>query len=319
MDQANEFYEQELTRLQNIVRLQNAENLQLEQKLTDFEEHSKQKYEELNLNFTSKLEQTLRKFQEGHKDKTSSLVMKYAEGEKKCIDLNRNIEFLKSKLDDSDKEKQRLNDRLDKSKQEILKLNNENERKLQEIMLLKKENEKLKENIVLSEAREKALKLTSDVQISLKNSIEQKVNKSKSSDEYCNTNESIRSDISSYLTTEHFSESIPVEIINELNTENLSNEKISASKLPQTFGNNKAVSHKDMFFKEFEALKSQLKEMFEERITLKESLQIIEKEKKLQEASIVKFKETLQLQKQMNKELLNEILQLRELEETLSK
>jgi hypothetical protein len=45
----------------------------------------------------------------------------------------------------------------------------------------------------------------------------------------------------------------------------------------------------------------------------------MEQEKKIQEASFDRYKETLQSQKQMNKELLNEILQLRELQETLAK
>lgn len=45
----------------------------------------------------------------------------------------------------------------------------------------------------------------------------------------------------------------------------------------------------------------------------------MEQEKKLQEVSFNRYKETLQSQKQMNKELLDEILQLRELQETLTK
>ena len=71
--------------------------------------------------------------------------------------------------------------------------------------------------------------------------------------------------------------------------------------------------------KELYALKSQLKDMFEERSTLRDSLQCMDKERKLQESSLTKFKETLQNQKIMNKDLLTEILQLRELKETLDK
>jgi len=59
--------------------------------------------------------------------------------------------------------------------------------------------------------------------------------------------------------------------------------------------------------------------MFEERITLKDRLHCMEQERKLQESSLSKYKETLQSQKQMNKDLLSEILQLRELQETLTK
>jgi hypothetical protein len=78
-------------------------------------------------------------------------------------------------------------------------------------------------------------------------------------------------------------------------------------------------SQKDINQKELDALKSQLKDMFEERTTLRENLQAMDKERKLQDTSLARFKETLQSQKQMNKDLLNEILQLRELQETLGK
>ena len=138
LDEKVAFYEQELARLRSIITLQNSDNLQLELKLTECEQQSKQKCEELNQNFTLKLEQTLKSFKDGQNEKTSSLVMKYAQGEKKCIDLNRNIEFLKSKLDDSAKEKLRLNERFEKSKLEKEKLNGDFEKKIQEIMMLKK-------------------------------------------------------------------------------------------------------------------------------------------------------------------------------------
>ena len=76
---------------------------------------------------------------------------------------------------------------------------------------------------------------------------------------------------------------------------------------------------KDRTIRELYALKSQLKDMFEERSTLRDRLQCMEQERKLQEASLNKYKETLQSQKQMNKDLLTEILQLREVQETLTK
>ena len=118
----------------------------------------------LHLNFTQKLEQTLKKFQDMQKDKTSSMVMKYAEAEKKCIDLNRSIELANSKLNDSLKEKQRINETLAKSKKDYEKLNLEFENKMKEIMQLKQENSRMKEQFVICEAKEKAanLKLKSD-------------------------------------------------------------------------------------------------------------------------------------------------------------
>lgn len=75
----------------------------------------------------------------------------------------------------------------------------------------------------------------------------------------------------------------------------------------------------DKAARELAALRSQLKDMFEERTTLRDRLQCMDQERKLQEMNLSKYKETLQSQKQMNKDLLDEILQLRESKETLEK
>ena len=118
-------YEQEIDRLRDLISQKEIENSNLETKLNDYQQQSKQQIEQLHANFTARLEQTLKKFQDLQKDKTSSMVMKYAEAEKRCIDLNRNIELLQSKLGDSNKEKQRMNERLDSAKAETQKLNAE--------------------------------------------------------------------------------------------------------------------------------------------------------------------------------------------------
>ena len=69
--------------------------------------------------------------------------------------------------------------------------------------------------------------------------------------------------------------------------------------------------------RELTALKSQLKDMFEERTKLRDRVQHLDQERKLQDISLANFKDTLFKQKEMNKELFTEILQLRELQETL--
>ncbi len=97
-------------------------------------------------------------------------------------------------------------------------------------------------------------------------------------------------------------------------------ESTSPSKVPSAkVSPSKESAQNERNLKELQALKTQLKDMFEERTTLRENLQAMDKERKLQESSLSKFKETLQNQKSMNKDLLTEILQLRELQETLSK
>lgn len=137
-DQNATFYEQEIARLKSIISLQNIDNQNLETKMTENELLAKQRCEELEQNFTLKLEQTLKNFKDGQNEKTSSLVMKYAQGEKKLIELNRTIDSQKRQLGESDKAKQRLNERFEKMKLDKEKISVEYEKKILEIMVLKK-------------------------------------------------------------------------------------------------------------------------------------------------------------------------------------
>lgn len=137
-DQNATFYEQEIVRLKSIISLQNIDNQNLETKMTENELLAKQRCEELEQSFTLKLEQTLKNFKDGQNEKTSSLVMKYAQGEKKLIELNRTIDSQKRQLGESDKAKQRLNERFEKMKLEKEKISVEYEKKILEIMVLKK-------------------------------------------------------------------------------------------------------------------------------------------------------------------------------------
>lgn len=319
----NTYEGDEINRLKDLLSQKESEIQSLEAKLTDQEQQSKQQIEQLHQNFTQKLEQTLKKFQEMQKDKTSSMVMKYAEAEKKNIDLHRSNELLQSKLNDASKEKLRLIERLDKSKQEIDRLNADNDKKLNEMLALRKEYERIREQSVLNDAKDNA------AQIKLKNEIEAHLNTRKQL-EVVNQElsewrrrkqlgdsssdiavESAASDTESKPVTE--SKGDDESIKSEIKSSSNSNLTVTTSTVKTT------PPDRDKTVRELYALKSQLKDMFEERSTLRDKLQCMEQERKLQEISLSKYKETLQSQKQMNKELLNEILQLRELQETVAK
>lgn len=101
--------------------------------------------------------------------------------------------------------------------------------------------------------------------------------------------------------------------------ENVTTETVLKQTTPPTTAIKSNDQQRDKTIRELVALKSQLKDMFEERTTLRDRLQCLEQERKLQELSLGKYKETLQSQKQLNKDLLDEILQLRESQETLLK
>jgi hypothetical protein len=333
-------YESEINRLKELLAQKDSEIKSLEDKIGEQEQNSKQEIEKLHQSFTQRLEQTLKNFQEMQNSKTSSMVMKYAEAEKRCIDLNRSIEFLQSKLNDSAKEKQRLSERLEKSKLDMDKLSEDNDKKLKEILGLKKEYEKLKEKIVLNGARENA------AQIKLKNECESHLNTRKQLELTNQELIELKRRLLDQTTTTHHIEAVPInetDVSEQVTTQNAETTEIkepvinnnespltisvpttatsTASKLsPSSASNNQTndLGNK-IITRELYALKSQLKDMFEVRTTLRDKLQCLEQERKLQEVSLNKYKETLQSQKQMNKDLLNEILQLRELQETLTK
>lgn len=291
-------YEQEIARLQDLVKNKELENVGLENKLVECEQQAKVKIEQLHLGFTQKLEQTLKKFQDMQKDKTSTMVMKYAEAEKRCIDLNRNVELSASKLNDALREKQQMGDRLAKVRVELDKLSTAHEIKVKEVMQLKQE---LRDSIVLSEAKDKAsqLKLKQEIDAGLSSKrqllqLSAEINALKAKLEEGQVNNGENEESKTGLESNQ--------------------EVVDLVKAVKPVNYNNSVEQRELV-----ALKSQLKDMFEERQTLRERCGCMESERRSQEQTLVKFKETIQSQKQMNKELLNEILQLREMQETFHK
>lgn len=214
------------------------------------------------------------------------MVMKYVEVERKCIELNKTIQIQQSKLNDAAKEKKHLTDKLEKIKLECDKFNKDNETKLRDLIEKKKEIDKLREKVVLNDAKEAAaaikLKTETDAHLVTKNLVEELKAKIKALEES------------------------PKETQPEVETQSL----IPVSPVS---------SESEILKKELNLLKNQVKDMFEERGILREKVKQFETEKNSLENSLAKYKETLQAQKNLNKDLLNENLQLREQQETWTK
>lgn len=106
-----------------------------------------------------KAEEPKTKVEKNEKNDKNSMVMKYVEVEKRCIELSRQSDFLQAKLTEANKERLRLIERLEAVKPDMDKMSAELDKKV-------KEAERLKEQFVLSDAREKAaqLKLTREVE-----------------------------------------------------------------------------------------------------------------------------------------------------------
>lgn len=305
----NNSYEVEINRLRELIKQKEADYAQLEARLNESEAQTRLQHEHLNKSYSLKVDEIIKKFNESQKDK-NSMVMKYVEAEKKCIELHRSVEFAHSKLGDNLKEKQRLLDKIEKMKSEIDKLNAENDKKLKELIGQKKECEKLKEQYILSDVREKA------AQLKFKNECELHLNTRRQLEHVQIELRNIqKSQQEQPVISSH-----PVEFTNHTSeTTTIVESTTEITKPGAPIVTPKPTEKDKTLSRELMALKSQLKDMFEERITLRDRLQCLEQERKLQEISLGKYKETLQSQKLMNKDLLDEILQLRETQETLNK
>jgi hypothetical protein len=264
---ATSSYEQEITRLHNLLSEKECENSKLEQKLIDHEQQSKIEIEQLHQNFTLKLEQTLKKFQDSQKDKTSSMVMKYADAEKRCIDLNQKINLLQTKLNDSSKEKLHLNERLAKFKTEIENLNLEYDLRIKDIIQLKKDNEKIKEQLVLNDAKEKAGYIKYRNELELHNTTRRNLEQANLRiNELSSKITDIKSDESEIQITNSNCSSISDVQVSIVTSDGL-NENTSANNISSVSPSSNLTSigsrtlEKDRTIRELYALKSQLKDM----------------------------------------------------------
>jgi chromosome segregation ATPase len=165
----------EIQQLKQIIDEKSKEICNLETKLDDIDRQSKENIEKLHEDFKLKLDEAFKKFQDSQKDK-SSLVMKYADAERRCIDLNRTIDLLQTKLTDASKDKFKLEETIGKIRIEKNKLNDELELKLIEIKQLLIKIDKLKEDFVLVDAKNNVsqLKLKQEIEktVQLKEEIE---------------------------------------------------------------------------------------------------------------------------------------------------
>lgn len=310
-------HENELKQLHERLNEKEKEIASLESKLVENEQLKRVTIDQLHADFKVKLEQAFKKFQETQKDKTT-IVMKYAEAEKKCIDLNRLNEHLQAKYNDSVKEKQRLNEKFELKQQEKVKLNAEYELKLNELGQLKKQMEKLKEQNLLNETKLSNLesKYKNEHELNMKNRIlidslnveliKHKNNQNSSIDETIKVEEVIQQQ----------------QLVEKTNDENTSS--IVASSIVFT-GNTRIVDSLDYELKysklqrEYQQVQAKAKSLNDELTQLKAKLISVENENKANAIMIQNCKDTLNNQKQMNKDLLSEVLQLRELQVTLNK
>lgn len=284
-------YEIEINKLRELIRQKENENVQLECRVAEIEQQSKLEVEKLNASLNQKLEESLKKIvAESQKDK-NSMVMKYVEVERKCIEMTKSMQIQQSKMNEFLKEKQRLTDKISKNKADYDKLCKENETKLKDLMEKKKEIERLKEKIVLNDAKESAGVIK------------------------------LKAEIEAHSQTKALVEELKIKLNQiELKSSGIDSETQTTNDLGENLRPISPVnSESEILKKELNLLKSQVKEMFEERVILKEKVKQFEMEKNQAENFLNQCKEKLEKQQKINNNLLNDNLKLKNQQESLNK
>lgn len=284
-------YEVEISRLRDLIRQKENENAQLESRVIEIEQQSKLEVENLNASLNQKLEESLKKIvTESQRDK-NSMVMKYVEVERKCIEMTKSMQIQQSKVNDVLKEKQRLMDKISQNKTDYEKLRKDNETKLKDLMEKKREIERLKEKIVLNDAKESASVIK------------------------------LKTEVEAHTQTKALVEELKNKIHNLESKNSLSDSETQTSK--EVGENLRSLSPSnseiDILKKELNLLKSQIKEMFEERVILKEKVKQFENDKNHVDNLLHNCREKLKDYQNMNNNLLNENLQLKNQHELWSK
>jgi hypothetical protein len=253
------YLSEENTCLHTVIEEKAIEEVQLKDEIAGLKNALKSKESEETL-LNAKIQQLqndykikLEHFQESQKDKTG-IIMKYAEAEKRCIDLNRTIDMLQNKIKNTLKEKQTCIEKCEQLQCEKQKLN-------ENLSGLRQNLDKVKEQSILTDAK---LNITQT---------------------------KLKLEIAAHTETKSLYDKLLVDYDKKSLNDNdeLVNKKINDK-------------HSDLI---------------EEVNTLKDKLNFYENDYKNHESSISKYNETLQSQKQLNKDLLTEILQLRELQAVL--
>jgi len=291
-----EGYEKVIKILNEKINEKERELTSYENKINENELQKQQQIDQLHLDFKKQFEQAFKKFQEMQKDK-NSMVMKYAEAEKKCMDLNRTNEHLQARINDFLKEKQRIMEKLEAKNQEKVKFNAELELKLTDISSLSKQIEKLKETNVLNEV--KLNKFESKYKNEYENNIENKNLIVKLSIQLVKLRNSMIN------SKDGISEEDLLNLINDESTTSSSGDDLNKKYIK--------VSN------DYNQLNVKNKQIGDELSQLRLKYNSIENENKANIIQIQSYKEALNSQNKMNKDLLSENLQLRELQVTLTR
>lgn len=300
----DDLYLPQIKELEYTIAQQTNEIRTLKDKLASHDAAARRTVATLQNELKVRVDQVTKMYDEASKEK-DSMVVKYAQAEKKFIEGQKSIERLEAKVRDLNKEKDGLTQRVTDIKGEKRQMLSDLEAKAAEIQNLTKEVEKQKELISSSDVRIKwaqnKLKAELDAHKETKDDLIKTRSKLKDAKD---ETEQIRRDCQAIIKTYQESEEIKS---NKLDSEL----KIKESEF--LLQQQEKTSQEERYtatVRELDSLRTTQKEAMKEMESLKKKCQGLESQRDQNEQTMTKYREMLQKQKRENKELQDRVEEL---------
>lgn len=300
----DDLYLPQIKELEYTIAQQTNEIRTLKDKLASHDAAARRTVATLQNELKVRVDQVTKMYDEASKEK-DSMVVKYAQAEKKFIEGQKSIERLEAKVRDLNKEKDGLTQRVTDIKGEKRQMLADLEAKAAEIQNLTKEVEKQKELISSSDVRIKwaqnKLKAELDAHKETKDDLIKTRSKLKDAKD---ETEQIRRDCQAIIKTYQESEEIKS---NKLDSEL----KIKESEF--LLQQQEKTSQEERYtatVRELDSLRTTQKEAMKEMESLKKKCQGLESQRDQNEQTMTKYREMLQKQKRENKELQDRVEEL---------
>lgn len=300
----DDLYLPQIKELEYTIAQQTNEIRTLKDKLASHDAAARRTVATLQNELKFRVDQVTKMYDEASKEK-DSMVVKYAQAEKKFIEGQKSIERLEAKVRDLNKEKDGLTQRVTDIKGEKRQMLSDLEAKAAEIQNLTKEVEKQKELISSSDVRIKwaqnKLKAELDAHKETKDDLLKTRSKLKDAKD---ETQQIRRDCQAIIKTYQESEEIKS---NKLDSEL----KIKESEF--LLQQQEKTSQEERYtatVRELDSLRTTQKEAMKEMESLKKKCQGLESQRDQNEQTMTKYREMLQKQKRENKELQDRVEEL---------
>lgn len=300
----DDLYLPQIKELEYTIAQQTNEIRTLKDKLASHDAAARRTVATLQNELKFRVDQVTKMYDEASKEK-DSMVVKYAQAEKKFIEGQKSIERLEAKVRDLNKEKDGLTQRVIDIKGEKRQMLADLEAKAAEIQNLTKEVEKQKELISSSDVRIKwaqnKLKAELDAHKETKDDLLKTRSKLKDAKD---ETQQIRRDCQAIIKTYQESEEIKS---NKLDSEL----KIKESEF--LLQQQEKTSQEERYtatVRELDSLRTTQKEAMKEMESLKKKCQGLESQRDQNEQTMTKYREMLQKQKRENKELQDRVEEL---------